>query len=377
MKRETVVLLNVTMALVLVGVLMVYSAGTVQTYRTDEPTMGHHFGFLIGQLIRVAIGLAGLFIAANFDYHYFQKRSILGILIAVMLTLLVLVLIFADVRLGGRRWLSLYGFSVQPSDLARIVLIVYLAVKLSENQEQLRSLFKGVLPPIGVAGLFLGLIMLQRDIGTPVVLGAVALGMLLMAGAKLWHLGMLTGLFVVPVLTYIHLNPHAQERIYSFRDPWKYRLGEGYQLIQSLWAFARGGVMGQGPGAGQQKLAYLPEAHSDFIFAVWAEEMGLVGTVGVVLLFGLFVIMGLRIAACAPDLLGALLAAGLTTMIGLQALLCMGVTTGMLPTKGMTLPFISAGGTALIVNLTMVGMLINVAMQAEEHVPKRSMAKAH
>ena len=210
------------------------------------------------------------------------------------------------------------------------------------------------------------------------VLGCTALAMVLMAGAKVWHFILSLGPAAAIGYTYVQLNPHAYRRIYSFRNPVEYRLDEGWQLLQSLWAFARGGVFGQGPGAGQQKLHYLPEAHSDFIFAVLGEEWGLVGTLAVATLFVVFVVIALRIAVCAPDLLGALLAGGVATIIALQAALNMGVTTGLLPTKGLTLPFISAGGTALIVYLTMIGVLLNVAAQAVERepAPKRVAATA-
>ncbi len=378
MKRDAVVLVNVVMALVLVGVLMVYSAGTVRGYQANSDAMGHTFRYLWGQVLRVGIGLTLLFLAARFDYHNYRKRKVLWGIGLATIFLLVIVLILGEEVNGARRWIRIFGFSIQPSDFARIAVVILLAVKLSENQDLIRSLWRGFVPPLMLAGFFAGLIILEPDIGTPFVLGCTALTMALMAGAKVWHFILAIGPAAAIGLTYIQLNPHAYRRVYSFRNPVEYRLDEGWQLLQSLWAFARGGIFGQGPGAGQQKLHYLPEAHSDFIFAVLGEEWGLVGTLAVATLFVVFVVIALRIAVCAPDLLGSLLAGGIATIIALQAALNMGVTTGLLPTKGLTLPFISAGGTALIVYLAMIGVLLNVAGQAVERdpAPKRVAASA-
>lgn len=365
MKRESIILLNVVFGLVMIGVIAVYSAGTARSF-AEGPLNSVSDRYLWGQLFRVGLGLVGLFAAAHFNYHFFRNRYLLWLIAGTVLAMLVLVVVLAEARLGARRWLSIGGFSLQPSDFAKLAVVLVLAVKISENQSQMKYFFKGFCPPLLLAGLFAGLVILEKDIGTPVIIGAVALLMLVMGGASWWHPLVSVGPAAGIVGGYIWLNPHAQQRLYSWIDPWQYPQDEGWQLIQSFRAFAQGGLLGQGAGAGQQKLSYLPEAESDFVFAMWGEEMGLVGTVLVVLLFAVFMIVAIRIAICAPDLLGALLASGIATLLTLQAGLSMGVTTGLLPTKGLTLPFISAGGTALIVNLTLVGILINIASQAEE-----------
>ncbi len=362
MKRDAVLLAQVVLVLVFLGILMVYSVATVRGYDAENME-GHTLRALWGQLIRVGIGLIGLCLAACLDYQVYSKRSVLYPMVALTLLLLVLVLLVGEERHGARRWLIVAGLSMQPSDLAKLVIVILLATKLAESQERIQRFWKGVAPPMMTAVGFGVLIALEKDIGAPIVMGTVALLMLMMAGAKWWHLALNVLLGIPLVGLYIWLHPHAQVRIYSWWNPLEYRLNESYQLMQSLWAFAGGGLTGRGPGAGQQKLHYLPEAHSDFIFAALGEELGLIGTVFAVVLFGLFVILALRIAVCAPDLLGALLAAGIASTITLQAVLSMAVTTGLVPTKGFALPFISAGGTSLIFNLTMVGILLNVAAQ--------------
>jgi cell division protein FtsW len=376
MRRETVLLMNVVLALVCIGILMVYSAGTVRGFPDSSEEGTHSLAMLLGQAARAGIGFALMLAAASFDYHRFRERKILWSLAFVTLTLLVLVVVLAEARLGARRWLSIGGVSLQPSDIAKVMMIILLAVKLSENQAYLRSFWRGFAPPMAVAGAFAFLVMLERDIGTPFLMGLVALMMAAMAGARWFHIAVsvLPGAAIGAV--YVALNPHAQSRLLAYRNPGKYSEDEGFQLLQSLWAFSRGGLTGVGPGASQQKMSYLPEAHSDFIFAVVGEELGLVGAVVVVVLFAVFAMVAIRIARCAPDTLGALLAAGLASMISMQAMLSMGVTTGMLPTKGLTMPFISAGGTSLIANMAMAGILLNVARQAAEPEPVRRAAPA-
>jgi cell division protein FtsW len=369
MRRETVLLVNVVMALVLFGVLMVYSAGTVREFTHTDGYGLHSLKWLWKTLAYAAVGLACMTLAARFDYHRFRRRIVLWPLMGVMFGLLVAVL-FVGVEINGaRRWLAVGGQTFQPSDFAKMALIIVLAVKLAEGQETVRSFRRGFVPPMLLAFLVAILVGLERNVGDPVIIGAVALLMLHMAGARLWHLALSVAPGAALVTLYIWLNPHAQARLYSYREPWRFQEAEGFNLFHSLWAFARGGIEGLGPGAGLGKLRYIYAAQSDFIFAVVGEELGLAGTLTLVALFVAFVVLGMRVAVCAPDILGALLAGGITTLIGLQAALNMAVATGLLPTKGLTLPFISAGGTALIIYMTMAGILINVAWQARDPEP--------
>ncbi|MFA6243510.1 MAG: putative peptidoglycan glycosyltransferase FtsW, partial [Candidatus Hydrogenedentales bacterium] len=280
--------------------------------------------------------------------------------------LLVLVLLLGDPLRGGTRWLSIFGLQFQPSEIAKLSLVILLAVKLSENQEHLHSFGRGFVPPMVITGVFAGLVLLEQDLGTPAIMVAVGMLMVILAGGRWIHVGMMCLPAAAALGALIVTSPYRVLRLLAFWDPWKYRSGKGLQLVESLAGFARGGLWGKGLGAGEQKLQYLPDAHSDFIFAVWGEEMGLVGTLALVLLYGLLLVMAIRIALSSRDLFGSLLASGIVSLILVQATFNMGVTTGVLPTKGLVLPFISAGGSALIVNLAMIGILINIGKQANE-----------
>jgi cell division protein FtsW len=366
MKRESIFAFNVVLALVLVGMLMVYSASAVRGYPSDGLTVARSMPPFLWQFVYVGIGMTGLIIAARFDYHNFRSRIILWLLVLIAFALLVLVLVYGEAVRGGQRWISIFGFSVQPSEIAKSVLVILLAVKLSENQALLQRFWRGFLPPVAIVSMFAGLVLMEQDLGTPVVMVTVAMLMIVMAGGRWSHVIAACVPAAVGVCALIQGSGYRSERIDAWLDPWKHRSDKGLQLIESLAGFARGGFWGQGLGASEQKLRYLPDAHSDFIFAVWAEEMGLIGSVCLVGLFVLFVIVAIRIAVCARDLFGSLLAGGIVALITVQACINMAVTTGMLPTKGLALPFISAGGSALIVNLAMVGILLNIGIQAVE-----------
>ncbi len=366
MKRETIFVFNIVLALLFIGILMVYSASAVRNFNTDGMPAGNSLSLFWRQLAYVGVGMAGLIVAARFDYHNFRSRLVLWPLVVLALTFLILVLVLGDERRGGQRWIEILGFTIQPSELAKAVLVILLAVKLAENQAYLQRFWRGFLPPLAIVALFAGLVLMERDLGTPVVMVSAAMLMLVMAGGQWGHILSACVPVVTGVYALIQGSGYRSERIDAWLDPWKHRSDKGLQLIESLAGFARGGIWGQGLGASEQKLRYLPDAHSDFIFAVWAEEMGLFGSVALVVLFVLFLIVAIRIAVCARDLFGSLLAGGIVALITMQACFNMAVTTGMLPTKGLALPFISAGGSALIVNLTMVGILLNIGIQAVE-----------
>jgi cell division protein FtsW len=377
MKREVSLVLVVVLALTMVGVLTVYSARTVQHYGEGGGGDVANFGPLLRHLSHVLAGTALLLVAARCDYHLLSRRFVLWPVVLGTIALLALVLVAGDDRLGARRWLSIGGFSFQPSEVAKAAVIVLLAVKLSENQKQIGHLMRGFLPPMVAAGSLCILVALQHDLGTPVVIAAVALLMVAMAGTR-WAYLFGTGILgALAVAGAIWANPERTRRVLAFLDPWQYRSDDGLQLVESLGAFARGGAWGVGLGAGEQKLFYLPMADCDFIFAVWGEEMGLAGSLVVVGLFALFLLGAMRIALNAPDLLGSLLAGGVAALIAVQGAFNMMVTTGLLPTKGLPLPFVSAGGSAVIVNLALVGVLLSVGLQARETAARRSTAAAH
>lgn len=375
MKHLPVAILVVTLALTLIGVLMVFSTSSVLA---TGNAAGGEFHYLYRQVIFAALGLVGLVFTTRMDYHQFRRPLYYRGLALISLALLILVLIpgiGTEVN-GAQRWIRVFGFGFQPSEFAKMALVIILAVKLSTNQEDIKSLFRGFLPALAVTGLFAGLVFLEDDLGVPVVMVGVAFLMIFVAGTRWVYVIFSFMLATAGVVAIAVTTPYRMKRLLAFLNPWEYAQDAGFQLIQSLAAFARGGLLGQGPGASEQKLHYLPFSHTDFIFAIWGEEMGLAGTLLAVGLFTAFLVTALRIALCAPDLFGTLLAAGIAVLITIQAAFNMGVTTGLLPTKGLPLPFISHGGTALIVNLTMIGILINIGLQAREE-PQTKRARAY
>ncbi|MDX9974982.1 MAG: putative lipid II flippase FtsW [FCB group bacterium] len=378
MTRQAVTILTVVLALSLLGVLMVYSASAVRTSVTDTSDASG-YGYLLQQLKYFAIGMLGLIVALKVDYHVYAKPWVYRFFVTVAVVLLLLVLVpGVGVEVyGARRWIKLPGGSTfQPSEFAKAVLVVLLAATLSANQARIKSFVRGFLPAIGITTAFAVLVLMEDDLGIPVVMMAVALLMIFMAGTR-WIYVITSILLAGGAIAFItKATPYRMRRITAFLDPWAVAQTDGFQLIQSLSAFARGSITGQGLGGSEQKLFYLPFPHTDFIFAVLGEEAGLVGTVTVVLLFALFLTVAFRVALCAPDLFGTLLAAGIAAMVSVQAAFNMGVTTGLLPTKGLPLPFISSGGSALIMNLTLIGILINVALQAHEDRAERQYAAA-
>lgn len=366
MKRETVLLFTVVLALVLLGALMVYSAKTVKLYEKDVLDGLDTTVFLRAHLVHVALGGILLLAAARLDYRHYRNRWFLIPIMVGVLVLLILVLIFGEKVNGARRWLIVFGFSLQPSEFAKLAIVIWLAVKLSEGREHIRGLRRGFLPPMAMTFVFAVLILAERDLGGPIVIGSVALLMCLVAGVWWPYIAgtVVAGGGAVFMLCWTSETRWA--RILAWLDPSSDPDGAGFHLIQSLRAFARGGIEGTGLGASEQKLYYLPEAYNDFIFAVWGEETGLAGTLLLVGLFMLLMFVSRRIAVCAPDLFGTMLATGIGALMGVQALFNMAVTTGLLPTKGLALPFISAGGSALIVNLALTGILLNIAYHARE-----------
>jgi len=374
MKRETTFVLTVTLALTLIGILMVYSASGVGTRAAERLREPSPFYYVNHQVFFVFIGLIGMYFASRFDYHRLASPFYFRGIILVSLALLVLVLVVGYATGGARRWISLPGFRFQPSEIAKFAVILMLAVKLSQNQQYIRKFWRGIVPPALSTGVFLALILAEHDLGVPVVIGSVCLLMLMMAGIPKRYFFAALGMGGVGVSALIYLSPNRMERLLAFMDPWADPSDTGLQLIQSLAAFAQGSLFGRGPGASEQKLHYLPAAHTDFIFAVWGEEMGLVGCLALIALFVSLLIASVRIISGARDSLGALLAGGIISLISFQAAFNMAVTIGLLPTKGLPLPFISSGGSALIVYLTMIGVLLNIGLQARE--PERAGAFA-
>lgn len=357
MKHESTLIITVVLALTMLGVLMVYSTG-------NGPNS--HDSRILMQLLYLSVGLAAMYFTAHFDYHRFADPGIYRAIVLVALLLLLLVLVPGIGRSvnGARRWIPVAGMQFQPSEFAKFAMILLLSVKLTQNSAYVHTFFSGFLPAMCIGVLFAGLVFLERDLGVPALMMGVTLCMLVVAGVR----GIYIGLSLLPLsaalTALIVLWPHRVKRLTAFINPWSDRDGDGFHLIQSLMGFSRGGLWGLGAGGGEQKLGYLYAANTDFIFAVIGEELGLPGTLMTVALFAALTYACLRVAAHAQDLFGCLLASGITALLSGQAILVMMVSTGMLPTKGLPLPFISHGGTALVIALALAGILVNIAIQA-------------
>ncbi|HWV38456.1 MAG TPA: putative lipid II flippase FtsW [Vulgatibacter sp.] len=350
-------LLWAVLGLTAIGLTMVYSASAVKAAQG----LGDSLYFAKRQVAAAAVGLAGMTLAMKLGYKRLEPLAYPILLAALVLLVLVLIPGIGTVAGGARRWIRFPLISFQPSELAKIALVIYLARSLARKREKVRDFSIGFVPHTLVAGLFTLLVLAQPDFGTSVTLGALLFVMLFAAGAKVsWLVGSV--LLAIPVgWQLIAGKEYRMKRVLAFLDPWKYRQDIGYQVTESLISVGSGGLFGLGLGAGKQKLYYLPEAHTDFIIAVVGEELGLAGIVVVLALFGVVLWRGMRAAFNAPDAFGAYLALGLTCLLGLQAIGNMLVAMGMLPTKGLALPFLSYGGTSLVLSLSAAGVLLAIS----------------
>ena len=346
-----------TAALVLIGIVMVFSSSAV--YAMEEHRDSYFF--LKRHLLWVCIGAVVLIIFRKLDYHKLQDLTYPAMIVTFLFLLAVMVPSLSREVGGARRWLSVGDFSFQPSEMAKFALVLFIAKSLDKRVDKLKNFAYGYLPNLIVIGFFFMLILSQPDFGTAIIIAAVVFLMMFIAGVRTKFL-VYSILGIIPFLVSAMLSAeYRTRRILSFLDPWQDPSDSGFQAVQSFIAFGRGGIFGLGLGDSKQKLFYLPEAHTDFIFSVIGEEFGLVGTVGIVIIFALLVVRGFIAASRAKDLFGTHLAIGLTLMIGIQALTNMGVTVGILPTKGLTLPFISLGGSSLIVSMACMGVLLNIS----------------
>ena len=358
-RRMDPILLFCTLGLAGIGIVMVYSA----SFPVGTERMGDPFHFLKKQAIAAALGIGLLLLAARMNYRYWQGLAIPLLLGSIVCLFLVFVPGLRQQIGGAFRWLKIGPFSFQPAELAKLALVIYLARWLTRKEGRMENFTAGFLPPVIVAGILFLLVFLQPDFGTGVLFVAVVFLMLFAGGTRLRFLGV-AFLAALPVLAYLAFRAHYRiGRFLAFWDPWKDPGGTGFQIIQSFLAFGAGKIFGVGLGEGKQKLFYLPEIHTDFILSIIGEELGLIGVTLIIILFLALIIRGFQSCLRAPDLFGTYLALGVTTLISIQTLLNMGVVMGLLPTKGSTLPFISYGGTSLMINLMAVGILLNVHSQ--------------
>ena len=352
-----IIVLLMVVILTCFGVVMVYSASSVMAAKKYDDG----FYFLKRQSIYAAIGFIGMAITMHVDYHVWKKWAVPIFLTCFFLLLLVFVPGIGGTAKGASRWIRLPGFNLQPSEMAKVALIIYMAYSLEKRQDKLKQFMSGFFPYLLILGCFIVVLLAQHDMGAALTMLTVAIVMLFAAGTRVQYiLGM--GLVALPGVCYLVLTKaYRMRRITAFLDPWKDPTDAGFQIIQSWLALGTGGLFGQGLGEGKQKLFYLPEAHTDFILAVCGEEMGFVGVIVIASIFLVLVQRSIRVAIAAEDNFGRFLAFGIAVLLGLEAFINMAVVTGMLPTKGLALPFLSYGGSSLIVSLCAVGILLNVS----------------
>ncbi|QBG46259.1 putative lipid II flippase FtsW [Verrucomicrobia bacterium S94] len=353
MRRTISLFIAIVLILVTIGILILASASSA---KYDDATY-----FVRRQLMWLAVAFCAAAVAARFDYSNYKKLALPLAVFSVFLLILVRIPGIGNNINGSWRWIKLGPVSVQPSEIAKVGMIILFAWWLARNQRRIDELKRGILIPFAMLGIFAVLLVVEPDFGTTMLVSSVAVSMMFLGGVSIAPLLIsgVAGLLGVVIL--IFMNPERMSRILAFLDPQKYEQDKAWQLINSLRAFAGGEVSGVGFGNSMQKYHYLPEAHTDFIFPIIGEELGLIASLIVVSMYLLLFIFGLRIAFNAKDDFGRLLAYGITLMITIQALINFAVVTGSVPTKGLALPFISYGGSSLAISGVMIGILINVA----------------
>jgi cell division protein FtsW len=352
-----VVLLGAVFALCALGIVMVYSASAVSA----STKLGDGAYFLKRQLAATGIGLVALLAMLKLGYRRLAPLAYPALVVTLVLLALVLIPGIGSTAGGARRWIRLPGFSLQPGELAKVSLVLYLAYSLAKKREKVKSFSIGFLPHCLLTGAMAGLVLAQPDFGSAVAMAFLLFALLFAAGTKI---GYLVGSITLALPVAYHLvasSPYRMKRVLAFLDPWTHRNDIGYQVAESLMTIGSGGVTGLGLGDGRQKLFYLPEAHTDFIFSIIGEELGLVGVGAVILLYAVVIWRGMRTSLNATEPFGAYLALGLTSMLGFQAVVNMAVAMGLLPTKGLTLPFISYGGTSMVICLAATGVLLSIS----------------
>lgn len=344
--------------LALFGTLMVYSASAMIAHRESDGLT--QFTYFYKQLGFTVIGIVLMLVLSQIDYRRFMHPVVVYGVLGLTVAGLIAVFVFPEIN-GAKRWIRFGNFSLQPSELAKIALPLFLAYFLVRNEDRVGDLKATVVPSVGVLILLTALIVLEPDLGTTIVLCVIFGAVYFAAGAKILHVAAMAAAMIAATGLAVVVAPWRMQRMMAFVDPFRYAGDEGYQVVQSLYAIGSGGILGEGFAKGQQKLFYLPYPYSDFIFSVVGEELGLIGTLAVVAAFGLFLWRGARAALSAPDRFGMLLGIGLTTGIVVQALFNISVVISILPAKGIPLPFISYGGSSVLVTLAAVGILLSIS----------------
>lgn len=348
------------MALLAFGLIMLFSASAPTA--TNEPFNNPYY-FVFRQALWSVIGIGGMLLISRVDYHFWRRFSRLGIAVSLVLLLLV-VLVGSEIN-GAKRWLGFGIISFQPSELAKIAVILFFADSLSRSGDKLKKFWRGLVPHLVLLGVFAILLLFEPHLSGTVVIVGTACIMLLLGGARIWHFAAMVGLAAPVGIWLVASSEYRLARVISFMDPWKYKLEGGWQVIQSLYAIGSGGLFGLGLTQSRQKFLYIPEPYNDFIFAIVCEELGFFGALAVILLFTLLIIRGTKIALNAPDAFGTLLVAGVIVLVAIQVFFNIAVVTSSVPVTGMPLPFFSYGGSSLSFILCAMGLVLNVSRNSK------------
>ncbi|MBW2001060.1 MAG: putative lipid II flippase FtsW [Deltaproteobacteria bacterium] len=350
---------------ILIGVLLLIGIGLIAVFSASsilaEERYGDHYYYLKRQGVFCLFGLFLMIVAKNINYLLYRRLVYFFLGLSFILLTLLFVPGFGVKVAGAQRWFRFGVISIQPSEAVKLSLAIFVAYTMSKNVENMGTLFHGLLPNLLVASIFMILILLQPDLGTAVIIGMWMLILLFIGGVHLGQLIVLLGLLTPVVFYLISHTAYRLHRWWAFLNPWDDPQGFGFQIIHSFLAFGSGGFSGVGLGNSKQKLFYLPEPHTDFILSIIAEEVGFIGVSVLLILFAFVIIRGIKIALNAPELFGTYLALGISCMLAVQVIVNMGVVMALLPTKGLTLPFISYGGSSLVVNLIGMGILMNIS----------------
>jgi cell division protein FtsW len=365
--RFDALLLCAVLSLVSLGLVMVYSASAVMA----QDKLGDSLYFLNRQLMAAGMGVVAMAVGMKVGWRRLARLAYPLLLVTLVLMVAVLIPGIGTTAGGARRWIRLPGFGLQPAEVAKVAWVVYLSYSLAKKREKVASFSVGFLPHLLLCGLLVGLCMLQPDFGSSVLLVFLLFALLFAAGTKLSYLVGSVLLALPLAYAAIASSPYRMKRVLAFLDPWAHRHDIGYQVAESLMSIGSGGLTGLGLGDGRQKLFFLPEAHTDFIFAIIGEELGLLGVVLLVSLYALIIWRGIRASLAAPETFGTYLGLGLTSIIAFQATVNMCVAMGLLPTKGLTLPFVSYGGTSLVVLMGAAGVLLSLSAGAESAAGNR------
>lgn len=342
------------------GLVMVFSSSY---YYAQDKGLDNGYYYLKNQAIYFVLGMALMLVISRIDYHKWEKLRVVGL--AGVIVLMLAVVFFGEERNGATRWLEIGGFSFQPSELAKFVLILYMSAFMAKRPHLMSSFSRGLMPMLMIIGVMSGILLLQKNMSMMVIVMITGIIMLYLGGAQIKHLLLLAGI-AVPVLVIAVLSEdYRVSRVLMFLDPWNSDQTGAYQLRQSLLALGSGGLFGQGLNFSRQKLLFLPYGESDFIFSIIGEELGFMGGLAVIGMYAFVVYRGVRVAMRCKDRFGSLMAAGITAVLGIQAAVNIAVATSSVPPTGQTLPFISAGGTSLVIFMSAIGILLNISRNTE------------